>query len=266
MGYNFRKSINIGGGFKINLSKSGIGYSFKIPGGRITRTAAGKLNYNYTGFKKKKASKDNLEVKTDEIENADIKNFQSVEYRHIINKITRLLWINRFGSILSLFALASFFNIYFLIFLGVGLILKILVRSVLRINLEYALDEENNNKYNKKVNAWLSLNKCDKLWQVVSEIKSTNKKAIAGINRNVVRKEIKVKNKAPYFLSINTEAIQIKLNKETLYILPDKLLIIRGCRVVAISYNNINVKAFESEYVESSNAPNDAKILDYRWQ
>lgn len=28
MGFRFRRSINLGGGFKINLSKSGIGYSW----------------------------------------------------------------------------------------------------------------------------------------------------------------------------------------------------------------------------------------------
>lgn len=28
MGFRYRKSINLGGGFRINLSKSGIGYSY----------------------------------------------------------------------------------------------------------------------------------------------------------------------------------------------------------------------------------------------
>lgn len=41
MGFRMRKSINLGGGFKINLSKSGIGYSWGVPGYRITRTAKG---------------------------------------------------------------------------------------------------------------------------------------------------------------------------------------------------------------------------------
>ena len=41
MGFRFRKSINLGGGFKINLSKSGIGYSWGTKGYRISRTARG---------------------------------------------------------------------------------------------------------------------------------------------------------------------------------------------------------------------------------
>lgn len=41
MGFNFRKSINLGGGFRINFSKSGIGYSFGNKWFRVTRKANG---------------------------------------------------------------------------------------------------------------------------------------------------------------------------------------------------------------------------------
>lgn len=42
MGFRFRKSINLGGGFKVNLSKSGVGYSWGTKGVRYTKTASGK--------------------------------------------------------------------------------------------------------------------------------------------------------------------------------------------------------------------------------
>ena len=41
MGFRFRKSINLGGGFKVNLGKSGVGYSWGTKGVRITKTAKG---------------------------------------------------------------------------------------------------------------------------------------------------------------------------------------------------------------------------------
>lgn len=41
MGLRFRKSINLGGGAKINLSKSGVGYSIGTKGARITKKASG---------------------------------------------------------------------------------------------------------------------------------------------------------------------------------------------------------------------------------
>ena len=42
MGLRYRKSINLGGGFKINLSKSGVGYSWGVKGYRVTKTANGR--------------------------------------------------------------------------------------------------------------------------------------------------------------------------------------------------------------------------------
>jgi len=43
VGFRYRKSINLGGGFRINLSKSGIGYSWGVKGYRITKTARGTI-------------------------------------------------------------------------------------------------------------------------------------------------------------------------------------------------------------------------------
>ena len=41
MGFQFRKSINIGP-LRINISKSGIGFSFGVKGFRVSRSAKGK--------------------------------------------------------------------------------------------------------------------------------------------------------------------------------------------------------------------------------
>ncbi|MGN1119615.1 MAG: DUF4236 domain-containing protein [Oscillospiraceae bacterium] len=69
MGLRFHKSINLGGGFKVNLSGSGIGYSWGVPGFRISKTATGKtrrtvsipgtgISYvSESGSKKKTSSK-----------------------------------------------------------------------------------------------------------------------------------------------------------------------------------------------------------------
>ena len=47
-GFRMRKSINFGGGFKINLSESGVGYSWGVPGFQITQTAKGTTRRTYS--------------------------------------------------------------------------------------------------------------------------------------------------------------------------------------------------------------------------
>lgn len=43
MGIRFRKSINLGLGFRINMSKTGPGFSWGGKGFRLTRTASGNI-------------------------------------------------------------------------------------------------------------------------------------------------------------------------------------------------------------------------------
>ena len=49
MGWNFRKSIKVGSA-RINLSKSGVGYSFGAGGVRYTKRAGGKKKKQGDGF------------------------------------------------------------------------------------------------------------------------------------------------------------------------------------------------------------------------
>lgn len=43
MGIRYRKSINLGKGFRVNMSKTGPGFSWGGKGYRITRTANGNI-------------------------------------------------------------------------------------------------------------------------------------------------------------------------------------------------------------------------------
>ena len=49
MGWSFRKSINLGGGFRINLSKDGVGFSFGPKGNRISVGPRGPKLYQSIG-------------------------------------------------------------------------------------------------------------------------------------------------------------------------------------------------------------------------
>lgn len=48
MGFRFRKSIKLGGGFRINLSKSGVGYSWGTKGMRFTKSSNGRKRTTYS--------------------------------------------------------------------------------------------------------------------------------------------------------------------------------------------------------------------------
>ncbi|MCR1392176.1 DUF4236 domain-containing protein [Clostridioides difficile] len=65
MGFNFRKSINLGGGVKLNLGKKSVGISAGVKGARVSANSKGRksatlsipgtgISYTKTSTKKRK--------------------------------------------------------------------------------------------------------------------------------------------------------------------------------------------------------------------
>ena len=65
MGFNFRKSINLGGGLKLNLGKNSVGISAGVKGARVSVNSKGRksatlsipgtgISYTKTSTKKRK--------------------------------------------------------------------------------------------------------------------------------------------------------------------------------------------------------------------
>ena len=139
MGFRFKKSINLGGGFKINLSKSGVGYSWGIPGYRVTKTALGRTRQTYsipgTGISYiEEGKKDNNNVRynydtklitgeTEVFENLNISEMSKDD--EILKQINKTRCIN----IISNICLFSFYLI------PVGILLKILIAKRWKIDL-----------------------------------------------------------------------------------------------------------------------------------
>lgn len=118
MGFRFRKSINLGNGFRVNVSKSGVGYSWGTKGVRFTKTATGKsrktvsipgTGLSYTTESKKHRAKpaSARKQKTQKPSippTSGIGNNQPPHKKHDVK--TTLLWC---GSVFFLFAALGFF-------------------------------------------------------------------------------------------------------------------------------------------------------------
>lgn len=121
MGWNFRRSHQIGG-FRVNLSKSGVSYSFGGKGFRVTKTALGSvkatasipgtgLSYTKTySNPKQQPSKNPLPAKKD-IVNENVSQMVSTDCEHIIRAAKlryRLFFLFLWaGIILTLVSIAN---------------------------------------------------------------------------------------------------------------------------------------------------------------
>lgn len=295
MGFRYRKSINLGGGFRINLSKSGVGYSWGTKGDRITKTAGGKTRRTYsipgTGLsyvsetgqnrnRQRNRSQNNAPsyrpttmeptyqqpFGEQSIESAGIENFQSAEFGNITASIERTLKMNKWGTILLWCALLAVVNPALILLPIIGGVLKVMARSKGAVTLEYDFDAEKEEEHDRRVGAWLILAEGAKEWQVLTETHNSNTKVHAGASRSLNRVPCIIGKTSPYYLKTNVDLIQIKLKKETLLILPDKVFIIRGSKVGAVSYDDLQIQISSTNFVESDPVPKDAQVIGQTWQ
>ena len=298
MGARYRKSINLGGGFRINISKSGIGYSWGIPGYRITKTAKGKTRRTYsipgTGFsyvdegqnrkqnisKQSTASEQNNNVTI--IENANINNFQGDEYADFFRKIEKAKTLNETGFYFMLIGLIllvallvllgdfkmilAIFSVIFGVMTIIGIVLMIVAHTAGVVHMEYDFDEVGKAEYEKRFSAWKSLQNNSCIWQILSSTQNTNLKANAGASSSVSRFPVYFLGSLPFYLRINVPVIYIKLQKEQFVVLPDKLLVFYGDKIGAVNYSDLKFEVSYTRFVEEQVVPSDTEILDHTWK
>jgi len=295
MGFRYRKSINLGGGFRINLSKSGIGYSWGTKGFRVSKTASGRTRTTYSipgtgiSYVSESGGKQNGDRRKNQplsqnnnpsparqyqqdvgaqrnIESADIENFQSAEFVNITSAIEHTIKMDKWGTGLIWCVLLAFLNPVLLVVPLIGVFLKIVAHTKGTVQLVYDFDAEKEDEHNRRIGAWIILAEGDKEWQVITETHNSNTKVHAGASRSLKRHPCEIKKATPYYVKTNVDAIQIKLQKETLLILPDKVFIIRGSKVGAESYERVQIHISSTNFVESGAVPKDAQIVQYTWQ
>lgn len=286
MGFRYRKSINLGGGFRVNVSKSGVGYSWGVKGARVTKTARGTTRktlsvpgtgFSYvedTGSKNKKTNNnqnnqptynyDSDIISNTNLNNVNVEDYKPVEYKELLDAISNIQKVNKLSTILIwTFLLAGF---PFFILTGIiGVALKIYVHAKMPISMEYEFDDESKANYDKLTTTWMSLNDNDKLWQVLTSAQYKDSRYHGGAQNAVSLSPIKATNKVPFYINLNFIPFGLQLDKKQLFFLPDKLLVIDKNKVGALSYEDLNINFSKTQFIESGIVPKDAKILRQTW-
>lgn len=278
MGLRLRKSINLGLGFRINLSKSGVGYSWGFPGYRATKLANGGNRTTYSlpgsgisyveqsGKKSPKSSDGDLmlgdrivfeNIPIDEIEKND----------PILKEINKVVKINRIANILIILGFLSVSSPYYLICLILGIIIKLIILWNMKISLSYSFDEDSKKMYNSIKDVLILLSNSERLWQINSSVSVLNSKYNAGARNNVARTIASITNKLPWFIETNIDIFGLNLNKQRVFFTPDRIIVFKrfgsafGCK-----YNDMHFNVNTVRFVESERVCKDSEIVDYAWR
>lgn len=302
MGFRYRKSIRVGKYFRINASKSGIGYSFGMPGARITHSANGRvtttvglpgtgISYSTSHKNSNSTRKSNTTQHTNHstysnntigvynsTEYADIDTLLPADFSDMSKAMKKAQTVDKAGKVLiiigSILILPCFFNIsefWSILIIGLPLIIggiaaKIYAHCALPVSIDYELDEESQINHMQRISAWKQFFSSSRNWQTISSAVVLNQKVNAGAAKSVNRVSVKLSSKAPFFIKSNVEIIVLKLKSEQIVVLPDKLLIIKGRKIGAANYDEVKILTSCGRFIEDGLVPKDAEIIGYTWQ
>ena len=294
MGFRFRKSINLGGGFRINLSKSGIGYSFGGKGYRYTKKAGGGtrttasipgtgLSFVHdTSSKKRKKPVNNTTPKqipnnthtvaddtydTQEIKNASVVGMVSEGLEEMLAAANKSLKYYTLCSVCFFATLILGCAFPFLwVFSVACLIGGIWLTKNATIDLEYTFEDDQAAEVEKRMTPLQKIAKSKKIWYISQTSMIKDKKRSAGADMTMKRNDGKVSSKVPFPFKTNTAVVSFKVGKETLVFLPDKLFVFQNGKIGALNYSDVTTKVYGQKFIEEEKVPRDAKIIDYTWK
>lgn len=289
MGLRYRKSRNLGGGFRINISKAGIGYSWGIPGYRITRTASGKtrrtasipgtgISYvtensgNSNAVTKAPQQKEFSVTDIKNVNSGNTENLQPAEFIDLINRIQRIITTNTISTYLIWGTIILFIghsSLWRCLLVLAAIISKIAIYTIVHIQLNYSFDDGSNQciTAKKKIESWKILMDCKQIWYVDTIGKTASSKNSGGATNAYNRSPAILNFVLPYYLRSNIHLPVIRMNKtkETVIVLPDSILLIKRNKIGAVKHEDLNIDIYAIGEICNKAPTSDCKFSKNVW-
>lgn len=294
MGFRYRKNINLGGGFRVNLSKSGIGYSWGTKGYRVTKKAGGGVRKTYSipgtglswsedsGKSRKKSSSYRGAVPNNQysqqpvsvsqpviyeatdVNTKELMSEQTQEFIAAIKKYSMIYRISKWGAIITGIIM---FNTPPVILLFIAFMAGLIYHAnTSKIRVEYEFDEYGTRRIQMLDQAMLELMNNRSVWQIVTKVANSSVKTNAGASSSVNRKLVKFIKRKPYFLKTDATCYNIKLQNDNIFILPDRIIVKGKKGWGAIEYAELDITVASQIFIEHRAVPKEAEIVGYTWQ
>ena len=284
MGFRYRKSINLGGGFRVNVSKSGIGYSFGTRGCRVTKTASGKtrttLSIPGTGisYVEELPSEKPQTPKISPCYNAGItsstviKNGDASEMvmngsEEILSAAQRIMSMDKVSTIGIIVAvLLAFLQPLFWILAALFVIIKIYMRTAGQVSLEYEIDDDQKELIEQRMAQIRKIASSKQLWRITESCGVTDRKYTGGAGQLLTMASCWINTEAPFPFKTSAKIVSFETKAEIITFLPDKLLVIQGKHIGMVDYADVSISVDTKRFIESGSVPDDAKVVGSTWQ
>lgn len=103
-------------------------------------------------------------------------------------------------------------------------------------------------------------------WHISAKANVNDRRRNAGADSLVKRTPLKIELETPKHLITNVRVPSIPVGKQTLYFLPERILIYEGKKVGGLSYKNLDIKQHNQQFIENRKVPSDGKAVGRTWK
>ena len=290
MGWRYRKSIDVGGGMRINISNSGVGFSYGVkgfrqsvmPNGRV-RTTISIPGTGISYVEEQKVGNQQLEQEGTYAEyRTSVINMDTSEVFQALadhcNAWMRRMWKSLCFLIIELFAIIALsiwlenyedtfeasIKIILLAFGGIfGVIDAINKYRGSRITMDYDLPN-NNAEYIGMLNFIKQLGTSRKLEQIYGHTDGLRRRTNAGASTNLSLRRTRISQSAPMMITTNAKCYHVRLMRNKLFFFPDMVILIERGKMRILRYEDISVQYSTRDIIDHGRLASDAEVIGYR--
>lgn len=130
----------------------------------------------------------------------------------------------------------------------------------------YELDAETWTRFGQVGHALSLLSRSKRIWRVRTQQATWDWKRNAGASSLLTRSPASILLEQPKYVATNLSIWCIRLNDQSLYFMPDYILIKQGSKYGAVSYDNFQTDFAPTRFIEDQGVPSDARVVDYTWR
>jgi hypothetical protein len=151
-----------------------------------------------------------------------------------------------------------------------GIVLTVIVAQFDAVRrttvLLYALDGPAAERFQALHDAFDELMRSGRVGHIGAQGAVTDRKYHAGASSLQRRTTIRPQLSVPPRVKTNISLPAIPVGRQTLYLFPDRLLVVDRDGVGAVSYESLELELGQSRFIEEERVPNDAKVVGKTWK
>lgn len=292
MPFYFRRSVRLGGGVRMNLSQSGVGFSFGTKGCRVSTGPRGtyiNIGANGVYYRQKiggglgQGSQPSPNIPLSEsyfagntIHSASAEQLVEVTSAATLERLNSCVrqpayaWVFVTVGLFTAVISSSLSVIMFPVIGGFALYLAYLAnikdKERRTYQLEFNLDDAARQR-------WIALNKAlsllaqsQALWRVTALNHTYDWKRNAGATSLLNRVRATLTQQPAVSIASNLTPYCLNFGGQQLFFFPDRIYVHQNGAYGAVEYGTLSIEVGQTYFIESDHIPSDAHIVGYTWQ